>query len=211
MANDRHYIVTDTETSGLDPEKGHEIVQLCATAINCYSLEKHPAGTFSVLIKPLTPEKADPKAIEVIGKDLWERAQKEGIEPKVAYERFMKWAASINVEKNFWKKPMWVGFNLKFDFPFVTYMLKKHKLYPEDEFKLPWSFNYFDLYYILYALCETDPDVKNFKLDTLLSKLGLKRKNNTHSAEEDVELTAEAFVRTMKFFRKLSKRVTFVQ
>lgn len=209
MANDRHYMVMDTETSGLYPEKGHEIVQLCATAVNCYTLEKHPAGSFSVLIKPQNPDKADPKAIEVIGKDLWDRAQKEGLEPKVAYDRFLKWCANINVKKSFWEKPMFVGFNLKFDVPFINFMLKKNGLYPEDEIKLPWSVNYLDLYHILYVLCETDPDVKNFKLDTFLQLLGLSRASENHDAVEDVQLTADVLIRTLKFFRKLRGRISF--
>lgn len=209
MASRRNYIVIDIETSGRDITKGHEIVQLAARAINIYNLEPSDAGTFNVLIKPRTPDKADATALHVIG-DLWTRANKDGLEPKVAYQSFLEYIKKVNPENKWNQKPTLVGYNIAgFDLPFILNSMIQHKCLEvkEGEVDTPWSIMTMDLMQICMALFDTDYEMNNFKLDSVCEKLGIKRNTDKHDAMEDTDLTTEIFVRCMKFLRAARKRM----
>ena len=89
MANKSTIIVADIETTGLDPNAGAEIVQISARALNPFDLSDHHCGSINLLLKPDHPETAHPKALEVIGPALWEKARKEGVDQKVGLNKFI--------------------------------------------------------------------------------------------------------------------------
>lgn len=207
MPVNRHFAVTDTETTGLNPELGHEVVQLSAIAIDGSTLDWHPAGKFNVFIKPQQPEKADKQALTISG-PAFEKAMKEGLEPKVAYQAYLDWMASINPSKKVTTKPLLWGHNLAFDTKFIKHFMKLHKLVAPkagDREDYPW-FLEMDTATLLLALYDTDPAVNDLKLNTALAQENLVRANETHDSLEDCELTAKFLINSMKFLRTCQKK-----
>lgn len=207
--NERNYIVIDLETTGLDPEV-QDIVQISAKAINASNLEPHPAGHKTWLVKPSNPAAASEEAIRVIGRDLFENACNNGLNVKVALEDLLKWVGSVNDSKKRAGAPYFVGHNAKFDWDWVRTSLLRHKVFKsKDDFDKSWPFhvNFLDTATMMFILFESDPAVNNYKLDTLLSIMGESRTTANHDAEEDVKLTANAFVRFMRMFRNVHKRL----
>lgn len=203
MPLSRNIILADTETTGLDPENGCEVIEIYATAINCWNLKDHAAGPFHAIIKPQRPEKAEAGALKVVG-NLWTEALTNGVDAKTAWEKFTSWCNSINDEGKIMTKPIIFGHNwVNFDRKFCHHHMKEYNCIKKSDYgwEFPWAFE-FDTMQIFWMLFENNPDVNDLKLDTWLSKFNLKRKASTHSAEEDVELLKQLFVRSMDFLRR---------
>lgn len=207
--NSRNFIVLDIETTGLDPDKC-DIVQVSAKAINANNLQDHHAGHRTWLIKPTNPDAAEEGALRVIGKDLFERAKAEGLDLKVALADIVKWANSVNDTGKQGTAPYFVGHNAKFDWEWLRTTMLRHGI-AKDKSALdklwPFHVNFIDTVTLMFALFESSPQVNNYKLDTLLEVLGERRATANHDAREDVELTARAFVRFMRGFRTMFKRM----
>lgn len=205
----KNLIITDTETTGLSHHVGCEVIQIAAKALNGTNLDDHHAGEFSCLIKPQHPEKAQAGALKVIG-PLWDKALKEGIEPKVAWSNFLTWCSSVNDTSKVYDKPIICGHNLvDFDMPFIQHHCLEHKLVSlgkQGRYEYPWGLQ-LDSYGMVYMLFENDPQVENMKLDTILRRLGLSRSSEHHDAMEDVRLLAEVVRRSLKFCRAANKRM----
>ena len=198
-----NYIVIDTETTGLDVELGHEIIQISAKVIDGASLGDHHAGHKQWLIKPQTPELADPGALKVVG-PLFEKAKAEGLEPLAVYRDLIRFCESANPTGGKYDKPIFVAYNALFDWNFIRGSLRKYKLMNSSD-EWPFSYAPFDVRQSFQELFHNDRAIKNHKLDTALSVFGLERvtANNHHDAHEDVALTAELFVKFMKLFRQV--------
>lgn len=208
--NTRNIIIADCETTGLDSRPGgSEVIQLAATALNPHNLDFHHAGHFHVLIKPQRPEKAQAKALEIIGPEMWEKVNKEGLEPKVAWREFYNYVDSLNPSRNFGTKPLMGGWNINFDIGFMVRDCHEYNLIGNDRQGMPnypWSFA-FDIMMMSFALFENSHDVANWKLDTILAKLGMARDTKTHDALADVILTAKIAQRGLSFLRKCNKNM----
>lgn len=205
----RHIVTLDTESSGLDHGDGCEITEICAKAYNYWDLSPHHAGTFHCFIKPQRPEKAQPKALEVLGEG-WTKAQKEGLEPKVVWAQFIKWMGQVNDEGKGSTKPIVYAYNQDHDRRFITETLKELKLVTKGDFgwEYPWQFM-FDGMQSFYELFGTSPNITySIKLDVALDMLGIKRSNGSiHSALEDTEKFSELMIRILKFQREAYKRL----
>ena len=206
----RNLIILDVETSGLDPHDGCEIVELYAKAINFTDLQPHHAGTFHALIKPETPEKAQAKALEVIG-PLWAKANNEGLQRKAALKQFLTWCERVNDKgaKSMMTKPIFIAYNKDFDSMFMRAELIRNELIKKSKFgwEVPWGFE-FDAMGFAYLMFENDPLVSDLKLNTILNRCGMSRDvSDVHSAKEDVELTAEWLVRLLQFCREARRRM----
>lgn len=202
----QHFIVYDLETSGLYPEEGAEIVQIAAKAIHFSTLADHSAGNLSLLVKPKNPEKASADAIRVIGEELWENAKANGLEPELALKKVKEYAKGVQVGKTKFDRPIMVGHNIQFDFNFSKFWMKHYKVANnEDEF--PFHIRPFCTAQMLQTFWGHLPDIKNNRLDTLLAVCNLSRGGTTHDAVEDVNLTAQAFVRTLRFARECQRRM----
>lgn len=209
MSLKRNLIIEDTETSGLDPEDGCEVVEIFAKAINYWDLSDHHAGVFHAYIKPTRPDKAQKGALAVLG-DGWAKANDEGLEPKVAWQKYHDWCASVNDGKSTTTRPIKIAHNMPFDSKFIRAGMKEHKIVTKGNFgwDFPWGFE-FDSMSLLYFLFENDPTVDNLKLDTFLQKFGMKRKEGkVHTASEDVLFLADLVTRSMKFLREANRRMT---
>ena len=205
----RNIIVEDTETSGLDYEAGQEVVQLCAKAFNHWDFSPHHAGKFHVYIKPENPEKAQAKAISIIGAENWAKACDEGLEPKVAWEQYSEWCLSVNDTKKMKDKPIKYAHNKDFDQGFICHSLKKYKIVTKGDFGYdwPWGFS-FDTMTVGHFLFGSDPEIYDLKLDTLTARLKIVRADSKiHTAENDVDILADWLIRCYKFARECHKRM----
>jgi DNA polymerase III alpha subunit (gram-positive type) len=208
--NERNYIVIDLETTGLDPEQ-QDIVQISAKAINASNFEDHPSGHKTWLVKPTNPAAASEEAIRVIGKDLFDKACKDGLNIKVVLEDLVRWVNSVNDSKKRMGNPYFVGHNSKFDWDWLRTTMLRHKVCKtKEDLDKSWPFhvNFIDTATLMFVLFESNREVNNYKLDTLLNILGESRTTANHDAEEDVSLTAKAFVRFMKLFRQVNKKMS---
>lgn len=204
----RSLIVLDTETSGLRPEDGCEVIQICAKALNYWDFSDHPAGKFHAYLKPQRPDKAQAGALRVIGEG-WTTAQTKGLEHKVVWRNFHNWVSSVNDGKSFRTAPIVVAYNARFDMNFIEYHMNEHKLLKEGKFgpEYPWGF-VFDAMGVAYMLLESHPDITDLKLNTILNMFNIKRQSaDVHTADEDVDLLCEWLVRAMNFCRKCRKQM----
>jgi len=194
----RNFLVYDLETSGRDFKEGAEIVQIGATVLKYSDYSFHPVGNFVQLIKPQNPEKAEQGAIDVIGKDLWEKAQAEGEHPKVVLRKFREYMDSVNMKNKYWTAPIRVGFNNNsFDDPFLEYMMIKYKVMKNRD-DMSWAYFSMDLLPLLCTVFGKD-NLPNQKLDTFLELLGMSRDTEFHDGAEDAQKTAMMFQRYMRF------------
>lgn len=202
--NQRHFLVFDIETDGLDPDK-HEIVQLAAKAIT-YDFEPHEAGEFHIILKPLNPELAEPKAIEIIGQELWAKAQNEGEHPKVGLRKFKEFCDRLNYKKAYYTAPILVGFNnTAFDNIRLETAILKHGVVKNRD-SLPWAYTSKDVLSQMTDLFGRD-NLPNHKLDTFANLLGMSRSTSLHDALEDVKITSDIFCRYMKYMCKIRNKL----
>jgi DNA polymerase III alpha subunit (gram-positive type) len=197
--------VCDVETTGLDVESGHEITELAAIALNAHDFEPHHAGRFQVFIKPKNLEIVSAGAVKV-AKESYEKAMTDGVDAKVAMRHFMEFCNKVNDKQLDSTRPYLAGHNCPFDYKFINVTTKRCNLIKSDK-DAPWHYHFIDTLPMMFCLFESDPTVNRWNLDTLLGKLNMRRSGTTHGAMEDVELTAEALRRMLKFFRTASKKM----
>ena len=202
MANRRNFLVYDLETTGLDPKKGCEIIQIGALGLKYSDYTIHEVGSFQCVIKPEYPDKAESTAIKVIGDELWSKANNSGLHPKTALRKFKDFIESLNWSGKYWSSPIRVGFNNNsFDDKFLEHWMNHYKVIGQKSDDAPWSNISLDVFSLMFSIFGRD-DLKNNKLDTYAEMLGLSRSSETHDAMEDVEITAEIFQRYMSFTTK---------
>lgn len=214
----RNHCLCDTETTGLYPGLGFtdengkkiysgEIIQLAAVGIDGASLEKHSAGTFYALIKPQNPEFASQQAIAVVGEQHFNDACTNGLDPKTAFLEFDSWCRKLWHTKHVSSRPFFTAFNSGFDRRMLSWAFHHYGIVEYDDAdNYAWGTE-FDLMNLAYILWESDPSMANFKLDTVLEKLGMKRSGGLHGALEDVLLSAEFLQRAQKFIREASSKM----
>ncbi|UOD34895.1 3'-5' exonuclease [Deferribacteraceae bacterium V6Fe1] len=111
--NEYTFTVVDTETTGLSPYKGAELLEISAVRINSdfkLDLNNH----FTTLIKPEKPIPS--KTIEINGID-----DKMVENAPVVHEILPKFA-------EFAENTVFIAHNAKFDFTFINYYMKKHSI-----------------------------------------------------------------------------------
>lgn len=81
------YVVFDTETSGLSPQQGHEILQIGAVKYNTRTGET--INTFSIYIKPSPHCVIEPAALRVNGIDI-EKLKQTGVSKSEAINTFVE-------------------------------------------------------------------------------------------------------------------------
>lgn len=207
--NKRVILVADLESTGLDPEKG-EIVQIAARAIHPASLDDHFAGSFNIILKPKHPDKIEQGALDVIGPALWEKAKTEGIDQKVGLQQFYNFCLKCSTDNTSYGKPMIAGHNIKFDIGWFTNHFVKYGIIKDPQ-DVPWHYNSLDSMTIAFLLFESDPMVRDFRLDTFLAQIGMAREGKHHGAVEDVNLTTQAIIRSLKFFRDCRRKMKVIK
>lgn len=210
MGITRNLIVFDTETTGLSPYLGCEVVEIAACGINYANLDDHHEGVFHCYIKPQRPEKAQQGALNVIG-ETWDKALKEGLPPQIAWKNFIEWARKID-HSNGKKKtcaPIAFAHNIEFDRRFTEFHCHEYNVLPVGQqgyIEYPWSW-WFDAMTLDFALFSGDPQVDKLTLDATAARLGMERKTDKHTAIEDIQILKNKIVRQLKFFRECNKRM----
>ena len=198
MPNNRNFVVFDIETSGLDPNKGAEIVQIAAVALRYSDYSEIEGSEFNLLLKPQKPELASKEALNVIGDSLWKDSCEKGLHPKVGIRKFKEYLESFNPTKKFWTAPILVGFNIvNFDTPFIKHQMAVYKISSGDD-DFPWSNMQIDMLPLMFSIFGRD-GLKNNKMDTYAGVLGLARASENHDAKEDIDITKQMFQRYMNF------------
>jgi len=207
MANhNRHFVVYDLETSGVDFKKGCEIIQIGAAIIKYQNYEI--SDTFEILLKPQRPECAQERAIEVIGKDLWERSLSEGLHPKTGLNKFKKYIESFNPTGKFWTAPIRCGYNNgSFDDRFLEYAMDEYKLINQKKDDKPWAYFSIDVLPLMFTAFHKQK-MKNHKLDSFLELLNIeKRSSDVHDGCEDALKTAQMLRRYLIFMGKIRSKI----
>lgn len=208
MLNNRIYIVADFETGGLK-SGWHEPIELAAVAIDPYKLEVIKDSEFCSLMRPLYPERLEPKALEVNKRTKEELLADTVPHPKSVWTDFCQYAKNYNPKNNKWGAPILVGHNIPFDFGFMNVLAKEYKLgYDEtsDQCNLFWENK--DTKDLMFLFFEGTDEMPNLKLDTIRDYMGYS-KENAHSALPDVIFTAEIWIRYLKFMRKITSSGRF--
>lgn len=199
----RHIVILDTETTGLRPDH-NEMTQISAMALNSWDLSPHHAGKFNVWLKPQFPDRAEAGALRV-ARRAWDTANAEGVHPKMALEKLLAWLRSVNDEKHVGGRPYLVGHNVQFDIDFLNYWMMYYKIV-ETKKGLPWANTTINTAVLAMVLFEGDPEVRDLTLDSVAARFGIPRTGIDHDAREDVDITAQIFTRSMKFFRYAAPR-----
>ena len=107
LADYEYYVIFDTETSGLNPNCGHEILQI--GAIKCNTKTGDIVDSLSLLIKPSPECVVEPSALRVNGLNI-QKLKKEGIDRREAVQRFIAFIG---------KYPL-LAYNSPFDLRFLV-------------------------------------------------------------------------------------------
>lgn len=107
MKTKKPWAVVDIETTGLNPDKGHEIIEIAILTEKSAYCQK---------IKPLRIERADPKALQINGysPEEWEDA----LSPDVAAQRIGEYLDGHRI----------IGHNPQFDMMFIQDLWDDHGL-----------------------------------------------------------------------------------
>ncbi|EMN2534492.1 3'-5' exonuclease [Acinetobacter baumannii] len=108
------FISVDVETSGPIPSM-YDLLSIGACIID------KPNETFYCELKPVS-NNADPEALAVTGFSLEKLAQ-DGLSPVLAMKEFDIWI-NIHIKEN--EIPVFVGFNVGFDWSFINYYFIKY-------------------------------------------------------------------------------------
>lgn len=206
--NNNTYIVWDTETTGLHIGY-HEVIQIAAKAYNPKTLEPIPNGEFQIFLKPDHPEHAEEYVVNnVIGKDVFEKVKKDGIDQRVGWKAFFDWCKTFNKTGHGSNKPIPVGHNMPgFDMLWAHDAVVRYK-YGKSSEDLPLSNRALDTWAMFFSLYESDPEVKSYSMDSLVTVTGgAARSKKEHDAMEDVRICGDRFVRFMKMYRTVKTKL----
>lgn len=162
----KEYIVVDLETTGLDPYKGCEIIEIGITEI----VDGQITRNYSRLVKPKSHIPYHITQITNIDNDMVKN--EESIE--MVLPRFRKYIGDRTI----------IAHNAKFDLKFLNFYLK--------ELNLPVIENYICTLEMLKA--STSYKGKNKKLETACAYYNIENKN-AHRADSDTLATAKLFLR----------------
>lgn len=159
------YIVVDLETTGLDPYKGCEIIEIGVTEI----IDENIVRNYSRLIKP---KQEIPEFITQITNITNEMVKnEESIE--VVLPKFRKYIGDRTI----------IAHNAKFDLKFLNYYLRKFNLEPIDNYICTLEMLKENKFY----------KGKNRKLETACQYYNIENKN-AHRADSDTLATARLFL-----------------
>ena len=182
-------LLIDTEFSGFDVPKKHDLLQIAAVLLDKKTLKEKKY--FNSYIKPVKWKSRDLESMDV-NKITWEMV-KDGPSLNQVVKKFNR-AFSHNIIQAFY-----VGYNDK------RILLEAYK---RAGIKWPFDYHYFDLWGLFYAYLAAQnrltskKDFAGFGLESLIKMLKIKiDKNQMHNALVDCRLEAEILRRVMKNLR----------
>ena len=184
MTNDSEhtYISVDVEASGPIPG---EYSMLSIGACEVESIE----NTFYIEIQPIT-EKFIPEAMKVNGLSL-ENLERNGASPYEAMTKFADWVKRISNAK----RPVFVAFNLAFDWSFVNYYFV---MYGGNGYNNPFGLSGIDAESVWFG--KTGCTWSEASKTHIKRTLGL-RLDHTHNALDDAKEQSIVFERIMGYYK----------
>ena len=166
--SDRAIILTDVETTGLDPRR-HEIIDIGAIKID---QNLNVLGRFATKVKPQFLGSADPVALKINGysPDAWGCAA----HPWTAINEFQKFSA----------EGILAAWNITFEFTFLDEMFREHKLVNHMDY------HRIDLPSIAWALI---PGLSKFSLNSVGAHFNIPPEAEPHTAIGGAEYELEVF------------------
>lgn len=216
--NELDFVVFDFETTGLNVTTGeHEVCEVAGKAYRGDTLEPYSPdiGEFSSLVRPsklqrddkgnLFVESAAPIAMKIHGIPLEELEEAPDI--SVVWPQFCEWVSQFGKSKAASKAPIACGKNIRrpdgFDLPIADYLNAKYA--PKKAKQVLFNSRWFiDLQDIQFYWFSDEPELKDYKMDTLRPFLGLNG-HAAHRALYDCEEEGMVIFRFMKYMRALSK------
>lgn len=197
------FIVLDTETGGLSSNK-NPVTEIALISLDGGDLKK--ISEYQSLIGPYDEELVyEQKALDVTGITL-EMLEEEGMGIREVAEAVLHQfeIANVRKEKSPGLRPILVGHNMPFDISQLHHLmiwgLKGTKLDPHKELERVlhgridhfghFQPSYMDTWSIGKTWFQGDGELMDYKLATLVEKLGVDI-NNAHRAMNDVVSTAE--------------------
>lgn len=208
--NKPQYLAIDTETTGLDPTNGAEIIEIAAIPLN-EMLEPHRDVTpYNVRIKPTPNSVINAKAIE-INKHYWvydhnSDEYNNAWDLKHVWYHFYKWIEQHYSEI---QKIILVGWNVGFDEMFLKYLYTHYRSanvqkYNHMHLGLPWPFHYHKIDLIgicrfldICAKCTR----KSYALEKIAQDVCEKDELDmfhAHNALSDVEMSLKVFKKMLE-------------
>ncbi len=197
--NYKDYIVFDFETTGVRIGY-HEPIQIGAVVVDPRTLEIRQGASFQSLMRPLHPDRADEKALQINGRTLSELAAAP--HPKLVWKEFSNFVQQYNVKKSKFTAPIPVGYNsARFDLPIANILCQEYGPW-DDKKEEPTLFSHhmLDVIQLAFVWLENNPDVRSLKLDTLRDYFGIS-KDGAHDALNDAIVTAKILIKYLRFNR----------
>ena len=166
--SDRAIILTDVETTGLDPRR-HEIIDIGAIKIN-QNLDV--LDVFATKVKPQYISSAEPGALKI-----------NGYTPEAWINATHPWTA-INEFQKFSAEGILCAWNITFEFTFLDEMFREHKLANHMDY------HRIDLPSIAWALI---PGLSKFSLNSVGAHFNIPSEAEPHSAFGGAEYELEVF------------------
>lgn len=202
--NANNFIIFDFETGGLDTKK-NPVTEIALISIDGGTLKE--ISRYQAIIAPYSDTLFyDPKATAVTGLTM-DILEDEGEDIKVVAQEVMKQfeIANIRQEKSAGLKPLLIGHNVAFDIANLHHLLEwgiggdyqkllEKLLHGNRDHFGNFQPSYLDTWSLGKSWFQDEGEMMNYKLATLVEKLGVDI-NNAHRAMSDVVSTTEV-VRT---------------
>jgi DNA polymerase III epsilon subunit-like protein len=178
-------LLIDYETSGFNPDEGHEPLQLACVRLDRHTLDEKAA--FETKIRPETPEKASPEALIVTGFDLESTEFTEAPAAAEVFESFESTLMYPRERDKPWFKFTLCAHNGQFDMQFHRLLLSR-----AGQDRDRHGYHILDTWAVAMFMAGCGyVRGKSFKLSSLAAQLGVGTQADVHDALEDVRLTAD--------------------
>jgi DNA polymerase III epsilon subunit-like protein len=219
MINQCNILVWDLETTGLD-WRTSDVTQIACVAIEPRSLEIIPNSQFKSYMRPIdvmsgTSSEVESKWVQAQGALRVTGQKREELEkapmPDVVWKAFASHVKRYNSGgASAWARPIAAGHNIQgFDLLFLQRYAEKYGMIGTDG--KPNLFNprtVIDTLNLCFFWFENMAEPESFSMNTLRPYFGISMEG-AHSADSDVEVTANLLIKFMKLHRDYSKKVKF--
>ena len=170
----RYWVITDLETSGLRPERGHEILQIARKVYDSLERRPVPGSDMMAYIQPEMWNTRDDEALKINKLNL-KLLQQRGMHLRNALRR---WSADID-----WEQSVVAAWGIDFESKFLQASYERLNLSP------PYPRHFLDLRTLVYMNTDLS-EILGLREAADMFGYGMDR-DRQHDAMYDVEKTTE--------------------